>query len=542
MSAAVGTVADGGASRFASADILLRLNIRRERVIAPVTIVAILVVNLATAASVVNMYGSSAEKVALAGSAGTNAAFAFLLGPLQHVESNAAVASWRAGLFMIAATAVCVALTVTRLTRKEEELGRVELVRAGATGSLAPLSSALAVAVAISVLIGAVMAIAMMPLGADVASAAAVGAQYTTTALAAAGLAAVAAQFAATSRIANMVAASIILGGYVLRGVGDVASGWEWLQWLTPMGWAQRIDPFGANSWWPALASLAVFAVGVVGAVWLTAHRDLSGGLLHPRPGPASTTRLATMRAVATNLARPGIISWVASITVYALVIGFLVSSIDDLAADNPQIADYLHKLGGSGDLGTVFTATMMSYLGFAAAAWSVTLVLRLRADENAGRAEVLLATPISRSRYIVDQAIVLVLGIVGIMACAAVGLATAAGLSAGGWFDAFANAFAAAAVQIPAALVLAGVVLALYGTRAALTSVAWPVVIVAFLVGPLGALFALPQWVRDISPFAHVPLVPAEPMRWLPMVVLSALAVAAAGVGWWRFGRRDIG
>ncbi|WP_246284476.1 ABC transporter permease [Gordonia asplenii] len=518
------------------------MNIRRERIISPVTVVLIVVINLSTAASVVSMYSTQQEKAALAASAGTNAAFSFLLGPLHHIDSNAAVVSWRAGLFMIAATAVCVALTVTRLTRKEEELGRVELVRSGATGALAPLTAALVVAVVVSVVVGVAMAILMVPLGAGVASAAAVGAQYTTTALAAAGLAAVGAQFAATSRIANMVAASVILGGYVLRGVGDIADGWSWLQWLSPMGWAERIDPFGANSWWPALASLAVFAASVGGAVWMSDRRDLGGGLLQPRPGPASTDKLSTMPAVATHLAIPGMASWASAITTYALVIGFLIPSINDIASSNPQITDYLEKLGGAGDLGTVFTSTMMGYLGFAAAAWAVTAVGRLRADESAGRTETLLATPISRSTYFIDQAVVLVIGIVVIMACAALGVGVADALVSGGWGAALGHAFSAAAVQIPAALVLAGIVAVLYGAKPAWTLGAWLVLIVAFLVGPLGALFNLPQWARDISPFTHVPMVPAEPMRWLPIILLTLIAIAAAAIGWRSFTQRDVG
>lgn len=527
---------------FAATDILLRLNIRRERIVVPATVVVIVLVNLSTAASIVSMYSTTEQKQALAASAGTNAAFAVLLGPLQHIDSNAAVASWRAGLFMIAATAVCVALTVTRLTRKEEELGRVELVRAGATGSMAPLGSALVVAVGISLVVGIAMGVVMVPLGADASSAAAVGAQYLTTSLAAAGLAAVAAQVAATARIANMVVASIILGGYVLRGVGDVADGWAWLQWLTPMGWAERIDPFGSISWVPALASVAVFGLGVAGAVWMTSHRDLGGGLLQPRPGPATSTSLPNLGAVARRLARPGIVSWAGAIAVYALVIGFLVPSVGSLAADNPQIGDYLARMGGSGDLGTVFVASMMTYLGFGAAAWAVTSVLRLRAEETSGRTELLLATPVSRSRYLVDQLLVLVVGIVAIMACAAAGVAIAAALVAGDWGGRFGDTFSAAAVQVPAALVLASVAVVLYAAKPAWTVASWVVVIVAFLLGPFGALFNLPQWMRDLSPFTHVPLVPAEPMRWLPMAALLAVACIAGAIGWWRFGRRDIG
>ncbi len=53
------------------------------------------------------------------------------------------------------------------------------------------------------------------------------------------------------------------------------------------------------------------------------------------------------------------------------------------------------------------------------------------------------------------------------------------------------------------------------------LVHLGWPVVVVALLLGPLSGMFNLPQWVDDLSPFTHVPLVPVEPMRWLPVVVM---------------------
>jgi ABC-2 type transport system permease protein len=56
------------------------------------------------------------------------------------------------------------------------------------------------------------------------------------------------------------------------------------------------------------------------------------------------------------------------------------------------------------------------------------------------------------------------------------------------------------------------------------------------------GLLLDLPDRVLELSPFEAVPAAPGEPVRALPLVVVSAVAVGAALAGFVRLGRRDLG
>ncbi|GAB10374.1 putative polyketide ABC transporter permease protein [Gordonia araii NBRC 100433] len=529
-----------GNEHLASTGILTRLNLRRERIIAPVTVGLLIATNAATVSSIRTLYGTVEERQALAAGAAGNSAFKLLLGPLEHVQSDAAIASWRAGLFMIATAAVCAVLMVTRLTRKEEELGRVELIRAARTGRLAPMTAAVLVALGFALVVGAGMAALMSSGGATGREAALVGGQYASTSLAAIGLAALTAQIATTARLANLLAVSVVLGGYVVRGAGD-AAGWEWLHWTNPVGWAQRMDPFGAGSWWPALLSVVVFVAGVAAATWVSGHRDLEGGLVAPRPGPPSSG-IASIGALTARLNRGGFFGWMAGIGVFALLIGILVNAASSLTEDNPQMVDYLHRLGGPGELTKVFFAVIMSYLGFAAATWAVTAMSRVRADESAGRTEVLLATPASRGAYLASQLALVMVGIAVLLLVSGVLVGIGAGAVTGDWATMLSDSVRGAAVQIPAALVIGVGVVALYGIAPRLVvGGGWAMVVGAFLLGPMGELFGLPQAVRNLSPFTHLPAVPSAPMSWGPIVVLSLVVAALAGAGWWWFRRRDI-
>src|SRR2546423_15329607 len=72
----------------------------------------------------------------------------------------------------------------------------------------------------------------------------------------------------------------------MLRVVGDV-SGAHWLSWLSPIGWAHRVNPYGGVDWWPVVLTLAFATAMTAAAVGLSATRDVGAGVLPPHLGPA---------------------------------------------------------------------------------------------------------------------------------------------------------------------------------------------------------------------------------------------------------------
>lgn len=85
------------------------------------------------------------------------------------------------------------------------------------------------------------------------------------------------------------------------------------------------------------------------------------------------------------------------------------------------------------------------------------------------------------------------------------------------------------------------GVAVALYGWFPRAAAVAWIVPVYAFLVGYLGAMLQFPDWMNNVSPFGHVPQLPAADMRWTPLIVLTAVAAGLIRLGLAGFRRRDV-
>lgn len=523
--------------------LLAWMDVRRERLIAPITVVLFVAIGLSTGATIAAMKNDPAQAATLRVAAGTNAAFKFLLGNVPVSESLAALTSWRAGLFMIAALGVCAAMMVVRWTRKEEEAGRTELVLAGAVGPVAPVLAAVSVTIGFVAVTSAAMAATLLIApGADFVSLLAVFAQYASTGLAAIGLALVAAEVFPSSSMANRAAAGVIMAGYVLRGVADTVDGLGWLRWTSPIGWAEAIAPFDKNNFWPALASIAMLAVGLAVAAGVRRRRDLGGGLVADRPGAATARSLRSTFALAWRLDRSTIASWAVGIAAYGVIVGIVTNQVEALAGTNKTVTDFLKSAGTDGTLTQIFLSTMTAFLVVASVGAGVALLMRWRSEETSGRMEMVLSNPVSRSRYFAAQTAVIGVAVLVALLSAPAAVVLGAGLSGVGWATSAQTAFGVAAASIPAAAATMLLAVAAFAYRGRLAVLGWPLLVASWLLGPFGTMLGLPQWVRNISPFTHVPMIPMQPVTMLPLLVPAVVSVVLGVLAWRWWDRRDLG
>jgi ABC-2 type transport system permease protein len=89
---------------------------------------------------------------------------------------------------------------------------------------------------------------------------------------------------------------------------------------------------------------------------------------------------------------------------------------------------------------------------------------------------------------------------------------------------------------------VLGAVVVALFGLVPRAVTVAWAALGGCALLWFLGPLVDAPGWLLGVSPFDHVPAVPATSLAAGPLLALTAVAAALTCAGLAGFSRRDIG
>ena len=518
---------------------LARLALRRDRVILPIWIAVLALLGTTTYTSYDALFPSAADRAALVASLGTSPALKVLYGPAYDLTTAGGFVAWRIGGFLALLTGVMAMLTVVRHTRAEEDSGRAELVSAGVVGRHGLLAAALLVSIGASLVAGLLQALALVAGGAAPAGAFALGAASAACGAVFAGVAAVAAQVGSYSRTANGISFAVLGVAFLLRAVGDSGST-SWLSWLSPLAWSQQVRAFVDNRWWVLLLPLAAAAVLVLAAVALAARRDAGMGLLAPRDGRAGATpSLRTPLALAWRLQRGSLVGWLVAFVLMGLVLGSLAGSVTDLLSGNATAQDIFTRLGGSDAIEQAFVAAMLMVLGLGAAVYGVQAVLRARAEETEGRAEVVLATATSRLSWFGSHLLCAGGGATVLVLAGATAVGAAAAPNSGVTFT---QTLASSLVQLPAVLTVTAAAALLVGVLPRLSVLGWALVGVVFLVSLWGPILNLPEAVLDVSPFQHLPHLPGGDVVALPLVVLVVLAAAlfaASAVG---IRRRDIG
>ncbi len=518
---------------------LVRLALRRDRVRLPVWLLAVSGVTFFAGNAMSSTFPTQGSIEAYAASAKTSAALIAMSGPPIALDTLAGIVLNKVELVTVVGVALMAVLEVVRHTRGEEEEGRTELLRSAVVGRHAGGAAALLVASGASVLMGALIGLALAGASVPGGSALLYGASTAALGLVFAAVGLCAAQVFTHARAALGAALAVLGLAYLLRAAGDVRG--DFLVWLSPVGWSQATHVLGAERWWPLLPCLAAWALLAGLAVALSGARDVGVGLVAPRDGaPDGGPLLSGPVGLAFRLQRGAVAGWAAGVFLLAFGIGSLTKAVGEMARGNPTLEQYL-KSTGQGSLVDAFLATMMLMVALLSTGFAVSSSLRLRSEETAGRLESLLATGLSRTRWLLAGVLVTVVGTLLLLLVGGLGLGLAYGLLSGDP----GQAPRIAVLQLlyaPAVLSLAGLAVLLTGCRPEWVAVAWAGLGACFVLGWLGPLLDLPQWAMNLSPFAHVPRVPVVSASAAAPTYTALVAVALAAVGLLGLRGRDIG
>lgn len=519
---------------------LVRFTLRRQWLRIVVWIASILLLVVITAASVDGLFPTQASLDRAAAASEDNAAALVFNGPAQALDTRGGQVAFQIGAFGLALAGLMSVVMIGSLTRGEEESGRMELVRSLPVGAHAPPLSAFAIVTAMNVAIGAGTAASLLALGLPTAGCVGFGLCFLFTGLMFSGITSVAAQLSENARLVQGGAIALLGASFLIRGIGDVTNGTA--SWFSPIGLVQKSRPFATERWTPfviaALLTGVLFATGAA----LAARRDLAAGLVPPRPGPSRGGRLlASIEGMAVRSHRGAFAGWAAGTVVTAMAYGSIGDSVEEFIADNKAMLDLVARAGGSVDLTESFLATSFQVLCLLGAAFGIQAVLRIRAEETGLFAEPLLATSLPRWRWAASHLGVAVIGAAVVLLLGGFAVGLSYGIVTGN-HGRTAGLVAAAGAYMPAVLVLIGAAVLVVGLAPRASTFAWVGLIFVFVQAMFGEILDLPQVVVNLSPVAHVPLMPAAPVDWTTVFGLSVVAAASAALGVVGVLRRDIG
>ena len=441
-------------------------------------------------------------------------------------------------------------LAVIRHTRQNEELGRAELLGSAVVGRYAGLAAGVLVAAAADVVLALVLGAGIAVSGQPLEGALLAGASVAVVGLVWVGVAAVTCQLSSTTRGAAGIAAGVLGIAFAVSGIGNMTgtvdpAGLEvtsaWPAWLSPIGWGQQTRPFGSAHWWPLL--LAVAALGILLAVAgaLVSRRDVGRGLWPERRGHAEAARtLLSPAGLVWRLQRGAFIGWACALTMFGLIFGNLTEQIQGLEG---SANDWWTEAGGTDLIIDAYKVSIIQMAGMFVAIYVVQVLLRMRVDESGGSLEAVLATGVTRTRWLWAHLMNAMAGSVALIVLFAVCMGLTAGQVLGDTGTLTRDLVRAGLVQVPGILVVGAAATAVLCVAPRWSVPAsWAVLLSTVVVGPMfGPGLNLPTTVQNLSPFTHSPKAPAVAVTAAPLLSLTAVCIALAAAGLISLRRRDL-
>lgn len=526
-----------GTGTATGALLLVRQNLRRDRVVVLVVLVLMAVMAYASAASTTTIYHSTADRVAAAEAINAQPALRALYGRILDIHALGEVAMTKMTVTYAAFAGALFIALVRRHTRTEEESGRAELVGAAAIGRDAPMAAAVLEASAVAAVLAAVVSAMCLLGGLPLLGSLWFGVIWLGTGLVATGIGAVACQLSASARSCAGIAAALMGALFVVRAVGDASSSIGWLVWLSPLGWNTQLRAWSGTRPWVAVLYLVASAVLLAAAQAMRSRRDLGSGPLAARPGRVDgRPSFANPYALVLRGQLVALTLWSTACLALGILFGLITPGLQDLL-DTVDMQEVLDHLGGA------LIAAVVSVAGIAVTCFGITVTTHAADDETSGRVELALSTAASRGTWWRATAATALGGVAWLLLVTGVGLWV--GLLLGGfegdggrsW-----TALVAALAWVPAAWVVLGVTLCCHAWSAHRAALGWAGLGLCVFLTLAGDLLHLPRLVIHLSPYSSVPAYPADAWRWLPFVVLTLVAALLAFGAWLRFERRDIG
>lgn len=527
-------------SPFAGTGMLLRLNLRIDRIQLPAWFFGFLILVWASVYAIEEAYPTP-EALQSRAELLNNPAAIMMTGPLFAAENytlGAAIAN-ELSVYVFLPAAIMSVLLMVRHTRAQEESGQLEMLRALPISRFAPaIAAGITVAIA-NVLVASAVTLALIGSGGAALDSLAFGLATGLTGMVFGALTAVIAQTTEYAGIVRGLSLGIIALAYVVRGMGDVINTQgSWLSWFSPFAWAQQTKLYVDLRFWPLLVSVAAIIGFFLVAAALNHRRDLGAGLWQAADGRAEAHRwLLSPAGLSWRLNRGSFLGWGVGLFLLTAAMGSLANELETMLTTTPDLQAWVEL--NLDDLTRSFAALLVSFSMLAPASLMAGGVLSIRGEESAGRLEKMLLTG-SRTGFVAGW--LTVTTVLSVLVTILIGLGVGTGVAVvnqdASWLE---ELVVASLAYLPAVLFFGGLALALYGWVPRLASLVWLVVVWAAIDVFLGELFDLPDWVRGLSPLWHVPLVPGAEVTATPLLILTGLAIVLGAVGLIGLTRRDI-
>lgn len=503
------------------------------------------VVAIATSYSIADFYRASSARAGYSIAMEVAPIVTAISGSGTGLDSLGGIMANELALIVFTGVSIGAVMLAVGRTRKEEDLGRTEVLTAKPVGRLAPLAAGVIVVLAsfllFSVLVVTSLVAFDVPLiGPETGTATAASGGALTYGVLVFGYAALfagigflGAELFDSARGATTFGIALFFAFYLVRIFVNSSDFEAW--WTTPVGWFDAAEPFANTNWLP-IGMFYIGAAALMGAAGIMRRRrDISTGVFSGGAGKSRAPGwLGTPTGLAWRLTRSTFAAWVLVSLVFGALFGYLLDQWVEVMELN------LESMEAFGF--TASTDSISQMVGIIAAlfggAMGVSAVGSFAREEQSTRLAFLLSKPLTRTRMWTSWiALALILGVVvAILAVASYGVAG----DLSGEINALATMQTMAVYLVPV-LFLTAVAAAGVGLRPGGIWIGWLVYGIAAVFSFLGEILQLPEWLLNLGPINGIGEVPMEDVSWLAIGIELGLSGLLVAVAVWAFNRREV-
>lgn len=487
-----------------------------------------------------------ASRAKLVASLDAMPAFNFLSGEIENAAQPDSYAIYKALPGMMLVTSIWGLMVATRLLRGDEEEGRTELLVSGAT-TRRYASLQLLIGFGYSLLAAMVVTAACLALF-DLSPSVklSLGDSVLTTlacflpGIVFAAIGAFTSQLALTRGKAVLYGLAPLLICFVVRGVGNTTSEYDWMKTVSLFGWSDRLNPVLAPHIAWLIPPVVLIVIFTALAVWLVARRDYAASVVYQ--SEVTRSHAALLGSPLAFAIRQNIwmfIWWLVGTVVFTAFMAAVAGKVADIAGDSSAAPSVLAHIA-PGEIKIAFLGFDTLILTLIMVALTIIMVAAFRRDEAHGYLDNFLVRPTRRVTWLIGRLGLIVVTSIVIALAATLVMRWVASLLA---IDVQLTTMLEGIISLVAiVLVTLGVGTLLYGVWPRL-AVGGMVVVVgwAFIESILKDVFHLADWVEKTSLLSYVPTLPTKSPDWPQVIWLFVIGLVLLACGIIAFMRRDI-
>ena len=439
-----------------------------------------------------------------------------LLPPATRLDTVGGYTQYRAYGSLVVMFAIWALASGTGSARGNEERGLVEVVLATGLSRVRTVAAHVAafaiasfvasLAASIGLMVGAIAGQESYPIGPAIEAAV----LLTAVTVSCYALVFMVAQLVAP-RMATGVAGAVLLALFLLNSLSRTFDSLHTLRWLSPFRYYELSTPLPPGGNLDVTSVLVLLGIAFV-ATGLAAvafgRRDLGSALFAllasarpPTYDPSSALvwRVPIIRDLYDR--RIGLATWAIGAAVMAALFVVLTKTMVQPLLSIPGLAAYFAALVHGPIYQSFLSSIWFGVAQLLVAGFAITQVARWSAEDNDGRLELILSNPVSRTRVVIERAVVLAFGALFIAPVSGVAVSVESHYQS---IDLDAGRLAEASLMlVPFALVFAavGALLAARLPRATV-GILGIFAFASYLMLQIAPLFKLPDWVQNLSAF----------------------------------------